>query len=735
MQKKILALAIATLLADSSIARAEELSLDALKNLSLEQLADVKIVTASRAEESIGDTPSTVIVISKQQIQQRRYTNLIDLMQDLPGVEIQRGTRSSQYNNISFHGHISNSKFLILQDGVRIDSPTGERIPVSDNYPLYHARQVEVVYGPAAALYGADAFAGVINIITENADEVNGAHLYAAAGSDGYTYESLHVGQRLSENLAFTAGGHLHNADTPDLSEAHPDQFKPVDAKNFSGEVIVPAAERENYAAPVYSNSAFAKIEIGKDIVLGANHSYLRHPTSTGDRPDTTLYLPEIEWHTEINTYYGKYQFELSEALSGEVLLDYSTYEVDPKTNYMNVFTNFQPGYHYSSGNKRGAEAQLSYQLNPDHRLIGGASYSSYYSLPVTPDLSHPYNRDLPLYGQEDAFYANTDLPIQFLDLDYSNTAAYLQWQAAWNEQWSSTIGARYDDNSAYGSSLNPRAGIVYKPASGSVAKLLYGEAFRAPSTEEALGVFGTFTGAQNASGEYLGVGFRAPNYDLEPEKSRNLSLNLSQNFTPDLNASVSLYYTEVDNLIVTRDEDVSTQYIPGAVLSRTTIKANAGNESHYGLDLIVNYRYRFGGGVVADAWGSYSFTDGEIQENPANPSLDLPGITPHKLKLGTTLSYGNYFATGKLYLYDRTNTGRADKANPGERLQAPAYSVFDLSLGADTVAVKNLSLGLDIQNVFDRRYAVAHGAGSTTFVTMPQWPRTWMAWMRYSFK
>ena len=61
-----------------------------------------------------------------------------------------------------------------MLDGVRIDHPAGGKLPIAENFGLYMARQVEVLYGPAAALYGADAAAGVINIITDKRDSPGG---------------------------------------------------------------------------------------------------------------------------------------------------------------------------------------------------------------------------------------------------------------------------------------------------------------------------------------------------------------------------------------------------------------------------------------------------------------------------------------------------------------------------------------------------------------------------------
>jgi outer membrane cobalamin receptor len=140
------------------------------------------------------------MVITREQMRDRRYKNLADLLEDLPGVDFQRGTRSAQYNNFAFQGHISNNKLLIMLDGVRIDHPAGGKLPIAENFGLYMARQVEVLYGPAAALYGADAAAGVINIITDKRDSPGGkialGTSFASQRSAALAGVSLSVGAR-----------------------------------------------------------------------------------------------------------------------------------------------------------------------------------------------------------------------------------------------------------------------------------------------------------------------------------------------------------------------------------------------------------------------------------------------------------------------------------------------------------------------------------------------------------
>lgn len=138
-----------------------------LEDLSLKALLDVKVVTASKTSQNSGTAPATVTVVSKEQIRMRGYQSLLDLIVDLPDMKVDDKIYPGSRNSITLRGIQGQQNFVILLDGVKISSPTNEALPVMENYPVNLAEQVEVLYGPASALYGADAVSGVINIITK----------------------------------------------------------------------------------------------------------------------------------------------------------------------------------------------------------------------------------------------------------------------------------------------------------------------------------------------------------------------------------------------------------------------------------------------------------------------------------------------------------------------------------------------------------------------------------------
>lgn len=119
-----------------------ESDLDKLMPLSLLELINIPVVTASRQTETRDLTPAHIVVVTREQIRERRYKNLADLLEDMPGVDFQRGDKSSQFNQFSIQGHVGPNRLVVMLDGVRIGHPAGGNIPIAENFALYQAKQV-----------------------------------------------------------------------------------------------------------------------------------------------------------------------------------------------------------------------------------------------------------------------------------------------------------------------------------------------------------------------------------------------------------------------------------------------------------------------------------------------------------------------------------------------------------------------------------------------------------------
>ena len=692
---------------------------------------NVPFVTASRHQEKRDQTPANIMVITREQIRERRYKNLADLLEDLPGVDFMRGTKSSAFNNFSVQGNVGPTRLLILLDGVRVANPVGGAFPVADNFALYAAKQVEVLFGPASALYGADAVAGVVNIITDRAGKQHGGWASVGAGNFGNREASFMADLKSDEQrVALDIGGHWQRADRAALQNYYPTEFAKTNAQTFAGTVVVPSAMRENYVGDIGSYSLFARMDMGKDLTFGYYRNGFRSLTSTGDKPSTAQYLDDSRWITKTDTGYGKYRFDLTSNLSGELVVDYANMEVDPQAKYNNIYTNFTNGYSYAQGNRFGIEQNLNWKLNDVYGVQAGIGYEKSYAIQAS-SLPSPYSTGNGP-GAQGLFYPNTNIPLAIYDTSFDNISAYAQVLSEWSSRFSTTLGLRLDRRSDFGESLTPRLGMVWRASEQHLFKALYGEAFRAPSPEESLNSFGSFDGSKDVNGLYKGTAFHLPNFNIQPEKAKTLSLTWDWRLRQNLNVTTSVYHSSIQNLIVNMPS-TAVNSIPGAILISPETTGNAGQQTQTGIDLTAQSRFRINSAWAGELWGSASWIAGTLNElNSVN--WDLRYVANHKLKLGTTLNYLERISITPQILWIGNTTNGRKSSNPPAQLETPGYTLTNLHLGWHKLFDGKTTLWLDVYNVFDNRYYAAGGAGSGTFFNMPQQPRSGMASLEYHF-
>jgi len=148
---------------------------DSLIQLSLEQLMNIQVVTASGFEQTMAEAPSTIIVITDKQIRERGYEQLEDALRDVPGIDMIHLNGYAR-TLIYFRGMYGaeNLRALLMIDGIVENNIIGTNDMAGPAYSLHNVKRIEIISGPASALYGANAFGGVINIITKEGGDING---------------------------------------------------------------------------------------------------------------------------------------------------------------------------------------------------------------------------------------------------------------------------------------------------------------------------------------------------------------------------------------------------------------------------------------------------------------------------------------------------------------------------------------------------------------------------------
>ena len=160
-----------------------------LSNLSIEQLAQIKVTSASKQAEPLSRAPAALYVITNQDIVDSGATSLPEALRLAPNLNVQQ-VNASQYAIAArgFNGLQAGNKLLVLIDGRSIYTPLADNVIWQIHQPLLEdIQQIEVISGPGGTLYGPNAVNGVVNVTTKSAQDTIGAMLRGTAGPDERT--------------------------------------------------------------------------------------------------------------------------------------------------------------------------------------------------------------------------------------------------------------------------------------------------------------------------------------------------------------------------------------------------------------------------------------------------------------------------------------------------------------------------------------------------------------------
>ena len=175
-----------------------------LAEASLEQLLETRVTSVSKKEQKLSRTAAAVFVITQEDIQRSGASTLPDLLRMAPGVDVaQINTNSWAISIRGFNSRYSN-KVLVLVDGRSVYTPTFSGVYWEHlDLPLEDIERIEVIRGPGASVWGANAVNGVINIITKPAAATQGGRVSAMAGSEVYAGDALRYGARAGARGAY----------------------------------------------------------------------------------------------------------------------------------------------------------------------------------------------------------------------------------------------------------------------------------------------------------------------------------------------------------------------------------------------------------------------------------------------------------------------------------------------------------------------------------------------------
>ena len=133
----------------------------------------VQVASVSKTRESLREAPATVVVVTGEEMERRGYRDLEEFLHDIPGFDISRsnGEIYSTYYQRGYRSNFSDRNLLLL-DGIEQNDLGSNIVYLSRQYPLSNIDRVEVIYGPTATMYGANAYTGVISILTREPEAI-----------------------------------------------------------------------------------------------------------------------------------------------------------------------------------------------------------------------------------------------------------------------------------------------------------------------------------------------------------------------------------------------------------------------------------------------------------------------------------------------------------------------------------------------------------------------------------
>jgi iron complex outermembrane receptor protein len=173
-----------------------------LTNLSLQELLDTRISTASRFPQELRNTPAAAFVITSEDIRRSGITSVPELLRSVPGLQVAQINSSTwAISARGFNGRFAN-KLLVLIDGRTVYTPIFSGTFWDDqDLILEDIESIEIIRGPGASIWGANAVNGVINIITKSAKNTHGSLVSTTTGSDDRGIVAMRYGSQINQNL------------------------------------------------------------------------------------------------------------------------------------------------------------------------------------------------------------------------------------------------------------------------------------------------------------------------------------------------------------------------------------------------------------------------------------------------------------------------------------------------------------------------------------------------------
>jgi iron complex outermembrane receptor protein len=675
MNKKKLSILVSLLLHSSVMAMNDEegSNIANLAGLSLEELMRVEVVSiATGMQQTAAEAPAVTKVITEKDIETIGATDLSEVLATVAGFHVARNSflYTPVYTVRGVYSGQYNPQVLFLINGSAVSTLyTGGKSFPQGTMPIKNIARIEIMKSPGSAIYGADAVAAVVNIITKQKTDILGTQVGAKVESFNTQNAWLLHSNRLKGNDIALSVEYLKTDGAQNIIE----EDLQTSYDKFFGTNVSSAP------APVQrgSRTLNANLNIARDNLklqanallqrdLGAGIGSNQIIDSTG-KIDSNQYLIDLIYHND----------KLSpgwEVMAKATYFYFGFHNSTPSTIFpagVKFFTNGYPdgAFAYAGASEYRANFGLDvfYKGWKSHiwRIGTGYQHANLYDIKQIMNMALDESRAIffPIKGWNDI--SNT--PTAF-SLTGVRNSSYLFIQDSYKflEDWELTAGIRYDKYSDFGSATTPRVALVWKTLPELTTKLIYGKAFRAPALFELYG-----------RSNPLGLG----NPNLQPERIKTTELAFDYRPSQDLKLGLNLFHFRVDKGI---------GYLPLSEESSRVIASNHGEQRGEGFEL--ESRWRMLKNLVLT--GHYAFTHTE-ELDPQATAGNIPH-PKHSAYLRADWALTNNWHLGNQISW----TGTRKRGFNDPRPDLKGYTLVDLNLTYRPKTSWHISSG--VKNIFN---------------------------------
>ena len=540
------------------------------------------VTIATGVAQPLATAPAVATVITADDIRRMGAVDLNQVLETVPGLHA--GISSYRFGpTYSFRGiHTDkNPQVLVLVNGTPITQAWLSDRGVNFSLPVELIQRIEIIRGPGSAVYGADAFAGVVDIVTKSGSDYKGVEMGVRAGSFGSAATWGMYGNRsngIDVSLSIQASRTDGDAGRHTVSDAQTifDEVLGTSASLAPGSFDT-RAKRVDTRIDLGTRKWFARFWNWRQMDLGVGPGLAQALDPTG-HAQVDNYLIEAglreqkiaeHWMAEARVSYMDVNTKSRQTIfpPGTVLPIGADGNINLITP-VNVVA-FPDGL---IGNPEVYEEHVRFDLVSHYSGMRNHAWrigtGLYYSELVPKETKNfgPGVIDGTLSPVDGTLTSVTGTPFVFIR-DKSRTVQYLSLQDQWGfaADWNLTAGLRYDRYSDFGSTLNPRLALVWNTRQDLTTKLLYGRAFRAPSFAELFVINNPVL-----------VG----NPELDPETINTYELAFDYHPSFDTRIGAGIFKYKIEDLI---------RFVPDG--NGTSTAANTAGQDGHGLELELESR------------------------------------------------------------------------------------------------------------------------------------------------